>query len=81
MGATNALCSSIQSEKNMTEEIKPMTFADKWHAEKLLKRAKKKARKQLESKGFSKSEANRAVKRAVNNIANKPVKRAAGRGG
>lgn len=81
MGRTNALCSSIQSEEIMTEEIKPMTFADKWHAEKLLKRAKKKAKKQLQSKGFSKGEANKLVKGAINNIANKPVKRAAGRGG
>jgi hypothetical protein len=67
----------------MTEEInepKPMTFADKWHAEKLLKRAKKKARKTLQAKGMSKSEATKLVKGAVNNIANKPMKRSAGRG-
>lgn len=65
----------------MTEEIKPITFADKWHAEKLLKRAKKKARKSLESKGIPKKEASKMVKGAVNNIANRPIKRAAGRGG
>lgn len=65
----------------MTEEVKPMTFADKWHAEKLLKRAKKKAKKTLQQKGLSKREATKLVKGAVNNIANKPVKRAAGRGG
>jgi hypothetical protein len=65
----------------MTEEIKPMTFADKWHAEKLLKRAKKKTRKSLQAKGLPKKEATKLVKGAVNNIANKPVKRAAGRGG
>jgi len=65
----------------MTEEIKPMTFADKWHAEKLLKRAKKKAKKSLQAKGLPKKEATKLVKGAVNNIANKPVKRAAGRGG
>ena len=68
----------------MTEEnneIKPMTFADKWHAEKLLKKAKKKARKSMMSKGLSKSEATKAVKQAVNRIANKPMRRAAGRGG
>jgi hypothetical protein len=67
----------------MTEEnneIKPMTFADKWHAEKLLKRAKKKAKKSLQAKGLSKSEATKLVKGAVNNIANKPMKRSAGRG-
>lgn len=65
----------------MTEELKLMTFADKWHAEKLLKRAKKKARKSLQTKGMTKREATKLVKGAVNNIANRPVKRAAGRGG
>ena len=65
----------------MTEEIKPMTFADKWHAEKLLKKAKKKARKQMQAKGYSHSEATKMVKQAVNRVAGKPIKRAAGRGG
>jgi DNA-binding Xre family transcriptional regulator len=65
----------------MTEEKKPSAFAEKWHADKLLKRAKKKAKKTLQSKGMSKSEATKLVKGAVNNIANKPMKRAAGRGG
>lgn len=63
------------------QENKPMTFADKWHAEKLLKRAKKKAKKTLQAKGMSKKEATKLVKGAVNNIANRPMKRAAGRGG
>lgn len=67
--------------ENETNEVQPMTFADKWHAEKLLKRAKKKARKSLEAKGIPKGEATKLVKGAVNQIANKPVKRAAGRGG
>lgn len=66
----------------MTEEIKQESeFAQKYHAEKLLKKAKKKARKSLQSKGLSKSEATKLVKGAVNNIANRPMKRAAGRGG
>jgi hypothetical protein len=65
----------------MTEEIKqPSAFAEKYHADKLLKRAKKKAKKTLQAKGLSKSEATKLVKGAVNNIANRPVKRAAGRG-
>lgn len=68
-------------EINMTEEKKPSAFAEKWHADKLLKRAKKKAKKTLQSKGMSKSEATKLVKGAVNNIANRPMKRAAGRGG
>ena len=63
-----------------TNEVKPMTFADKWHADRLLKRAKKKAKKTLQAKGMSKAEANKLVKGAVNNIANKPMKRSAGRG-
>lgn len=66
----------------MNEEIKqPSAFAEKYHAEKLLKRAKKKARKSLQAKGMPKGEATKLVKGAVNQIANKPVKRAAGRGG
>jgi SOS response regulatory protein OraA/RecX len=71
----------IQEEPTMTEEIKPMTFADKWHAEKLLKRTKKKARKQLQQKGFSKGEATKLVKQSVNRIAARPTNRGAGRGG
>jgi SOS response regulatory protein OraA/RecX len=71
----------IQEGLKMTEEIKPMTFADKWHAEKLLKRTKKKARKQLQQKGFSKGEATKLVKQSVNRIAARPTNRGAGRGG
>jgi hypothetical protein len=66
----------------MTEEIKqPSAFAQKYHADKLLKKAKKKAKKGMMAKGFSKKESGKLVKQAVNSIANKPVKRAAGRGG
>jgi len=65
----------------MTEEIKqPSAFAEKYHADKLLKRAKKKAKKGMVAKGLSKKEAGKLVKQAVNNIANKPMKRSAGRG-
>lgn len=67
----------------MTEENKEKkqsAFAEKWHADKLLKRAKKKAKKTLQQKGLSKSEATKLVKGAVNNIANRPMKRASGRG-
>jgi SOS response regulatory protein OraA/RecX len=71
----------IQEELKMTEELKPMTFADKWHAEKLLKKSKKKARKQLQQRGFSKGEATKLVKQSVNRIAARPVERSAGRGG
>ena len=59
-----------------------MTFKDKWHAEKLLKQSKKKARKQLQKQGFSNLDARKAVKSAMNRIVdNKPMKRVAGRGG
>jgi hypothetical protein len=65
----------------MTEEIKqPSAFAEKWHADKLLKRAKKKAKKTMMDKGLSRNEAGKLIKQAVNNIANKPMKRSAGRG-
>lgn len=61
----------------MTQET---TFAEKWHAEKLLKRSKKKARKQLQAQGHSHGEARTMVKQAVNNIVAKPIRKAAGRG-
>jgi hypothetical protein len=70
----------MTSETGIEEEVKPMTFADKWHADRLLKRAKKKAKKSMVAKGLSKKEAGKLVKQAVNNIANKPIKRSAGRG-
>jgi hypothetical protein len=67
-------------ENKMTEEKKPSAFAENYHAEKLLKRAKKKAKKNMMAKGLSKNEAGKLVKKAVNNIANRPEKRSAGRG-
>ena len=68
-------------ENTMTEEIKqPSDFAERYHAEKLLKKAKKKAKKTMMAKGLSKGEAGKLVKQAVNNIANRPMKRSAGRG-
>lgn len=74
----------MNTETNEVEIGGPekLTFAQKWHAEKLLKKAKKKSRKELEKKGFSRGEASSLVKKAVRSIAsNKPMKRAAGRGG
>ena len=66
------------TKENMNE---PSEFKQQWEARKLLKRAKKKAKKQLEQKGFSSQSASRMVKQAVNNIANKPERKNAGRGG
>ena len=60
----------------------PSQFKQDWEAKKLLKRAKKKAKHSLEKQGFGRREASEKVNSAVNRIAsNKPMKRAAGRGG
>lgn len=64
----------------MDKNTPQISFSEKWHAEKLLKRAKKKTRKHLQAKGHSHSEARKMVKQALNTIVNKPIKRAAGRG-
>jgi hypothetical protein len=67
----------------MTEEITPvpLTFKEQWEQKKLLKRAKKKAKHTLQSKGFGRREASKQVNQAVNRMASKPIKKAAGRGG
>ena len=60
----------------------PLTFKEQWEQQRLLKRAKKKAKKSLEAQGFGRKEATKQVNAALNRIAsNKPIKRAAGRGG
>lgn len=59
----------------------PSTFKQEWEAKKLLKRAKKKAKKSLQQQGFGRREASAKVNAAVGRIAsNKPERRAAGRG-
>ena len=64
------------------EKIEPMSFADRYHQEKLIKKAKKKARKELESQGYPKGIATQLVNQGVKNIVrdNKPQKRSTGRG-
>ena len=63
-------------------EVKPLTFKEQWEAKKLLKRTKKKAKKDLLQRGHSPKEATGMIKQALKNIqSNKPIKRAAGRGG
>jgi ribosomal protein L22 len=63
-------------------EKQPSTFKQEWEAKKLLKKTKKKAKKTLMQRGHSPKEASGMIKQALNNIqANKPIKRAAGRGG
>ena len=60
----------------------PSAFKQQWEADRLLKRAKKKARKALQQKGFSHGEATSLVKQTVNRMVdNKPERKAAGRGG
>ena len=74
----------MNTENNEVEITGPatLTFAQKWHAEKLLKKAKKKSRKELQRKGYSKGEATSMVKQAIKSISSrKPMARAAGRGG
>lgn len=59
----------------------PSKFKQEWETNKLLKRAKKKAKKSLQQRGFGRKEAAKQVNAAVNRMAAKPVKRASGRGG
>lgn len=67
----------------MTDQINETSaFKQEWEAKKLLKRTKKKAKKELLNRGHSPREASGMIKQAIKNIqSNKPVKRAAGRGG
>jgi ribosomal protein L22 len=66
----------------MTDKIEPISFKEQWEAKKLLKRTKKKAKKDLLQRGHSPKEATGMIKQALKNIqSNKPIKRAAGRGG
>ena len=65
----------------MTDK-QPSQFKQEWEAKKLLKRSKKKAKKELMNRGHSPSEATGMIKQAMKNImSNKPPTRAAGRGG
>ena len=59
----------------------PLTFKEQWEQKKLLKRAKKKAKHNLQKQGFGRREASMSVNKAVNRMASKPMKKAAGRGG
>jgi len=62
-------------------EVKPLTFKEQWEQKKLLKRAKKKAKHTLQIQGFGRREASMSVNKALNRMASKPMKKAAGRGG
>jgi len=67
----------------MTDQINEASaFKQEWEAKKLLKRTKKKAKKDLLNRGHSPKEASGMIQQALKNIqSTKPLKRAAGRGG
>ena len=72
----------LQQGDNMTDKVEPISFKEQWEAKKLLKRTKKKAKKDLLQRGHTPKEATGMIKQALKNIqSNKPIKRAAGRGG
>ena len=66
----------------MTGEIKESSaFKQEWEAKKLLKRTKKKTKKDLLNRGHSPKEATGMIKQALKSIqSNKPERKAAGRG-
>ena len=74
------------SEENLVEEIldapkTPATFKEIWEAERVLKRAKKKAKKALIDKGYEPGTAGNLVKNATQKVvSNKPAKKTTGRG-
>jgi hypothetical protein len=65
----------------MEEQPVKLTFKEQWEQRKLLKRSKKKAKKELVKKGYDPSSASSMVKKALKNISNKPERKAANRGG
>ena len=71
----------LQHGDNMTYKVEPISFKEQWEAKKLMKRAKKKAKHNLQKQGFGRKEASKQVNQAVNRMASKPMKKAAGRGG
>lgn len=66
---------------DVTEVKQPSSFKQEWEAKKLLKKTKKKAKKQLMERGHSPKQATGMIKQALRNIANRPEKRSVGRGG
>ena len=65
----------------MTDKVEAISFKEQWEAKKLLKRTKKKAKKELLQRGHSPKEATGMIKQALKTIqSNKPERKAAGRG-
>lgn len=64
-----------------TETTEVSQFKQEWEAKKLLKRTKKKAKKELLNRGHSPKEASGMIKQALKTIqGNKPERKSAGRG-
>ena len=65
------------------EEKQPSQFKQEWEAKKLLKQAKKKAKKSLMDRGHGRKDASRMINKAIKNIVsdNRPERKSAGRGG
>ena len=71
----------LQQGEYMTDKVEAISFKEQWEAKKLLKRTKKKAKKELLQRGHSPKEATGMIKQALKNIqSNKPERKAAGRG-
>ena len=71
----------LQQGDNMTDKVEPISFKEQWEAKKLLKRTKKKAKKELLQRGHSPKEATGMIKQALKTIqSNKPERKSAGRG-
>lgn len=60
--------------------MEPLSFKEQWEAKKLLKRSKKKAKKNLQKQGFGRRESSKQVNAALDRMIDKRVKKAAGRG-
>jgi hypothetical protein len=60
--------------------MEPLSFKEQWEAKKLLKRSKKKAKKNLQKQGFGRRESSKQVNAALGRMVDKRVKKAAGRG-
>lgn len=74
----NEQVEAVEQEQPVKQQSE---WAKRYHAEKLMKRVRKKVRKQLKTQGYSNAEASISIKQALNRIAsNKPERKAAGRG-
>lgn len=66
--------------------VEAQSFKEQWEAKKVLKRAKKKAKKSLQQQGYGRKEASKTVNSAIKRISTQtsgtqPERRGANRGG